>query len=107
MKTTIKKIAEQHIVESVVKNVTNNSKDEDLKDLCQDVYLTLMEKDEELIKSIYDREQITYYITRIVINNIKSRTSRFYYLYKKNKSEQTSLEDAAEKGQREKYDNEE
>lgn len=106
MKATIKKIAEQHIVESVVKNVTNNSKDEDLKDLCNDIYLELMEKPESVLSGIYERDQIQYYITRIVLNNVNSKTSRFYYKYRRWKLMKSEGE-IPESGEREQFDSEE
>ena len=105
MNRIVQKIANDNIVVSIINNVTKNSNDEDYKDLIQDIYLTLLEKDEEWLRGIYERGQIGYYITRIVTNNINSKTSRFYYLYKKNKSVETPIDDAnTEKGERADYD---
>lgn len=106
MKKIIEKIATEKIVESIIANVSKDVNDEDLADLAQDVYLTLMEKDEELLYGIYERGQINYYLTRIILNNINSKTSRFYYIYKKNKAKEIPIENAnTEKGEREPYDN--
>jgi hypothetical protein len=64
-----------------------------------------MEKGEDMLNGIYERGQINYYLTRIVLNNINSKTSRFYYTYKKNKAVTTPIEDAnTEKGERADYD---
>lgn len=105
MKKIIEKIATEKLVETIISNVAKNVTDEDLVDLAQDVYLTLMEKDEELLMGIYERGQMNYYLTRIVLNNINSKTSRFYYLYKKNKAKETSIDDAnTNQGEREPYD---
>lgn len=104
MNKIITQLANDKVVEEIVKNVAKDSTDEDLKDLCQDVYLTLMEKDEEWLTGIYERQQINYFITRIVMNNINSRTSRFFYMYKHNKIKETGIEDAITEGEREKYD---
>lgn len=93
MNKIIEILAKQHIVEDIVKNVAKDSRDEDLPDLCQDIYMTLMEKDEDWLIGIYERGQINYFITRLVMNNINSVTSRFYYLYKKNKLKQTSIDE--------------
>lgn len=93
------------MVEKIIANIAKNTTDEDLKDLANDIYLELLEKSEDLLVGIYERGQITYYITRIVINNINSKTSRFYYIYKKNKAVQSSIDDTyAEKGERADYD---
>ena len=96
MNKTVEAIAKEKVVEEIVGNVAKDSKDEDLKDLVQDVYMTLMEKDEDLLQSIYDRGQINYFITRLVMNNINSVTSRFYYMYKKHKLNNIPIDDYKE-----------
>lgn len=92
------------MVENIIANIAKNTTDEDLKDLANDIYLELLEKNEELLVGIYERGQMNYYITRIVINSINSKTSRFYYIYKKNKAVQSSIDDTIEKGERADYD---
>lgn len=92
------------MVESIIANIAKNTTDEDLRDLANDIYLELLEKSEDLLVGIYERGQMNYYITRIVINNINSKTSRFYYLYKKNNAIQSSIDDTIEKGERADYD---
>lgn len=105
MKKILEKIATERLVENIISNVTKNVNDEDLNDLAQDVYLTLMEKDEDLLMGIYERGQINYFLTRIILNNINSKTSRFYYIYKKNKAKEIPIEYANnDKGEREPYD---
>ena len=105
MNKLIDKIAKDRVVEGIIKNVAKDSKDEDLRDLANDIYLELLEKSEDCLLAIYERGQINYYITRIVLNNINSKTSRYYYIYKKNKSVTTPIDDAnAEKGERADYD---
>lgn len=105
MNKIVSKIAEERIVENIISNIYKNSNDEDLKDLSIDIYLELLEKDEDCLLGIYERGQINYYITRIVLNNINSKTSRYYYLYKKNKSVTTPIDESnTEKGERADYD---
>jgi hypothetical protein len=105
MNKLIEKIANEKIVEGIINNIAKDTSDEDLKDLANDIYLELLEKNEDCLLAIYDRGQIQYYLTRIVLNNINSKTSRFYYIYKKNKSVTTPIEDAnTEKGERADYD---
>ena len=96
MRSIIDKIAKDGVLDEIVNNVAKNVKDEDLKDLKQDIYITLLEKDEELLEKIYERGQINYLLTRIVVNNINSKTSRFYYLYKKNNQKNIPLDDLQE-----------
>lgn len=105
MKKIVEKIANEGMVEKIIKNIAINTNDEDLVDLSQDVYMTLLEKDQDWLEGIYERGQMNYFITRIVLNNINSKTSRFYYLYKKNKSVTTPLDESnTEKGERADYD---
>lgn len=92
----INKIAQDKMVETIVANVAKDTTDEDLTDLCQDIYLALMEKDEETIEDLYTKKQLNYYVTRMVINNIDSSTSRYFYNYKKNKLKQISMDDYKE-----------
>lgn len=89
MNTTVEKIVKEGILDQIIKNITKESSDEDLKDLKQDIYLTLLEKDEVLLAGIIERGQMPYYLTRIVLNNINSKTSRFYYKYKRHKNKET------------------
>lgn len=78
----IRKIAEEKTVEQIIQNISK--KDDDLlNDLAQDIYISLMEKSELLITKLYESNQIRFYITRIVINNIFSKNSPFYTKYKK------------------------
>lgn len=95
--SVIGKLAEEDVVGKIIRNIAKNSADPDLKDLEQDIYLQLMEKDEEMIENLYENGQLNYYITKIAINNIKSKTSRFYYTYKKNKAKNITLDEWNEK----------
>lgn len=92
----INKIAKDKMVETIVANVAKDTTDEDLTDLCQDIYLALMEKDEETIEDLYTKKQLNFFVTRMVINNIDSSTSRYFYNYKKNKLKQISMDDYKE-----------
>ena len=105
MKKVVELIVKEKILDQIINNIAKNAKDEDLNDLKQDIYLELLEKNEEWLFGIYERGQMNYYLTRIVLNNINSKTSRYYYLYKKNKSVTTPIEDAnTEEGERADYD---
>ena len=92
----IAEIAETNLLRTIINNVAKNSKDEDLKDLEQDLYLELLEKDEELIEYLYENDQLNFFLTKMVTNNINSKTSRFYYNYKKHKANQISIDEYKE-----------
>lgn len=83
MNEIIGKIASEKAVEKIIANVSKDTDDDTLKDLAQMIYVWLMEDDEDKIESMYQKNQLNYYITRMVINNLHSKNSRYYYLFKK------------------------
>lgn len=78
---TIKDLAKRKVVEKLIENTAKQSLkyNENLKDLSQDLYLGLLLRKEK-VESMPDNEQI-YYISRLAVNEIRSRHSRFYYRY--------------------------
>lgn len=78
----IKKLAEEKTIETIIKNVAKTD-DDTLQDLAQMLYLDLLEKKDETIITLYQEKKLQYFLTRMVINSINSKTSRYYYLYKK------------------------
>lgn len=70
-------IAKEQMVETIVSNIAKSS-DDLLNDLVQEIYLDLLQKDEDKIVKLYESNQIRYFITRIVINNIHSKNSPYW-----------------------------
>ena len=62
-------------------NVTNGNEDKD--DLLSFVIEELYNCDQEKIKDIIQKKQLTFYIARVMVNQYNSKTSRYYYKYKK------------------------
>lgn len=87
----IQELAENHIVEKMISKLADSSDIRlgFLKDLSQDIYLCLLEQ-QERIESIPTDEQLLY-IQRMVFNNLKSKTSRYYYRYKKYEEKKAEL----------------
>lgn len=79
----IQELAEKHIVEKMINKIADASDVRlgFLKDLAQDIYLGLLEQ-QERIENMTTEEQLLY-IQRMVFNNLKSKTSRYYYNYKR------------------------
>ena len=79
----IQEIAEKHIVEKMVSKLAdaNDIRLGFLKDLSQDIYLCLIEQ-QDRIEAMPTDEQLLY-IQRMCFNNLKSKTSRYYYNYKR------------------------
>ena len=70
-------IAKEKVVEQIVSNIAKSS-DDLLNDLVQEIYLDLLTKDEDKIIKLYETNQIRYFITRIVINNLHSKNSPYW-----------------------------
>ena len=79
----IHEIAEKHILEKMVSKLADASDIRlgFLKDLAQDIYVSLLEQ-QDRIEAMPTTEQLLY-IQRVVYNNLKSKTSRYYYNYKR------------------------
>ena len=75
----IREIAEKKIVEKLINKISPTAIAKE--DLIQDIYLSLLLK-EDKIKEISENE-IKYYITKVILNNIKSVTSPYYHTYVK------------------------
>ena len=70
-------IAKERLVEQIVSNIAKSS-DDLLNDLVQEIYLDLLEKDEDKIVKLYESNQIRFFITRMIINNLHSTNSPFW-----------------------------
>lgn len=79
----IDELAKGHVVEDIIANISKGSDDDTLKDLAQMIYVWLLESDDDKIESMYEKKQLNYYITRMAINNLHSKNSRYYYMFKK------------------------
>ena len=92
----IDEISKDKLVEEVVYNIGNKG-DEDLKDLIQDIYINLLEKEDNLIETLYNTNQLKYFIIRMVVNNIHSKNSPYYTKYKKDKINKVNIEELYDK----------
>lgn len=92
----IDEISKNKIVEEIVYNIGDKG-DEDLKDLIQDIYINLLEKEDNLIENLYSTNQLKYFIIRMVVNNIHSKNSPYYTKYKKDKINKVKIEELYDK----------
>lgn len=81
----IEAISKEDLVRKVVKSmrIAVGESDFDLDDLCQDIWLSLMGKPEDVLQTLWERGEFEYYIMRMAANNICSGTSPYYQIYKK------------------------
>lgn len=92
----IDEISKNKIVEEIVYNIGSKD-DEDLKDLVQDIYINLLEKEDSLIENLYSTNQLKFYIVKMVVNNIHSKNSPYYTKYKKDKINKVNIEELYDK----------
>lgn len=80
-KQVINILASNKVIEKLMKKYNFSSPYS--KDLCQDLYIELLNKDENLIVGLYERNEIEFYIRKMISNNVNSSTSPFYKNYEK------------------------
>lgn len=90
-------IARDHLVERIVNKLLSSSKNQfDCpEDLIQDLYLILLEKDDDLIVNLYEKGELAYYLLKIARNQLLSVNSKYYYTYIKFGAQSDELEKAA------------
>lgn len=62
------------------------------EDLIQDIYLLLLQKDDNLIINLYNKGEIGYYLLKIARNQLLSKNSPYYTKYIKFGSNSDELE---------------
>ena len=74
-------IHKEHWIENIIKkyNLDGSLKD----DFIQEMYLILLEYNEDKIVELYSKNQLKYFLIRICVNNYKSTTSPWYKKYMK------------------------
>ena len=90
-------IAREHLVERIVTKLLSSSKNpfDCPEDLIQDIYLLLLQKNDDLIVNLYNKEEIAYYLLRVVRNQLLSKNSKYYYTYIKLGAQSDDLTQAA------------
>ena len=79
----IEHIANGRMVESMVENIAHQALNDDLSDLCQMIYVLLLEYDEEKLQDLWEHNQIRFFLARIIVNQYRSSTSSFHYTFRK------------------------
>ena len=74
-------VAKEGWVEECIKTVSGGVWRSEYSDLVQDILMELL--DQEKVVSLFQKNQLRYYVMRIVRNNLQSCTSRFYYRYRR------------------------
>lgn len=77
----VEKLAKERVVETMLRNM--RIEDKYFDDLAQEIYLILLEYDQDKLTLIYNKKQINFFISRIIMNQAFSKNSPFYMNYKK------------------------
>lgn len=78
----IERLAADQTVEQMVENIVRRHITGDLKDLCQMIYLFLLEYDEAKLVDIWEKGAIGFFIVRIIKNQYCLPSSRFLRAYR-------------------------
>ena len=65
------------------------------EDLIQDIYLLLLQKDDDLIVNLYNKGELGYYLLKIAKNQLLSANSPYYQKYIRFQSHSDELDKAA------------
>lgn len=79
----IETLARERRVEALVENIAHHSLTADLKDLCQMVYLVLLEYDETKLLDLWENNQINFFLARVIVNQYRSSNSPFHYIFRR------------------------
>jgi hypothetical protein len=79
----VQEMASARMVEAMVQNIAHQSLSPDLKDLCQMIYLILLEYDEEKLQDLWLNNQMNFFIARIIVNQYRSSNSPFHTTFRK------------------------
>ena len=74
-------IARSKLIQECIKVVTGGVWRSEYDDLVQDILIEMLNQTK--IVDLYEKNQLRYYVMRIVRNNLQSATSRFYYRYRR------------------------
>lgn len=75
-------LAKQKKVEKFIQNTAKTSAPE-LDDLAQDIYVILLQMEEEKLVNLFNNNELDFWIARVILNQYFSNTSPFYTKYRK------------------------
>ena len=75
----VEQLARGRAVEAMVENIARSSLTPDLQDLCQMVYVILLEYEPEKIVDLERNGEMPFFVARVILNQYRSKNSPFYY----------------------------
>lgn len=93
----ITNIANVHLVERLVNRVQGGVFTEDSSDLCQYIYMTLFQMNNERLDSLYSTNKLRYFIAGIITRQVFSRNSQFYKYHNSWNQRKSQLDESYER----------
>ena len=92
----IDELSKNATVEKIVNKLVSSSKNrfDFPDDLIQDIYVLLLEKDEDLIVNLYNKGELGFYLLKVVRNQLLSKNSPYYTKYIKFRAYSDELDKA-------------
>ena len=79
----VEKLYKDGTVDRIIYKLLSSSKNpfDCPEDLIQDIYLLLLQKDDDLIVNLYNKDEIGFYLLKIAKNQLLSANSPYYQKY--------------------------
>lgn len=93
----VEKLYKDGTVDRIIYKLLSSSKNpfDCPEDLIQDIYLLLLQKDDDLIVNLYNKGELGYYLLKITRNQLLSKNSPYYTKYIRFKSQSDDISEAA------------
>ena len=87
-------LAKNRRVEDICERITHlPPQSADLKDLCQHIYMILLGYREDLLQDLAANDELDFLVVRLVLNNFRSKKSRYHYLFRVFRERSRPIED--------------
>ena len=86
------RLARERVVEQLVCNIARTRLSSELADLCQMVYLILLEYDEDKIVDLWEHGEIKFFLARIILNQFHSVKSPYHALFRRWQTRWTGMD---------------
>ena len=93
----IDELSRSNTVEKIIFKLLSCSKNpfDCPEDLIQDIYLLLLQKDDDLIVNLYNNGELGFYLLKIARNQLLSKNSPYYTKYIRFQSNSDDISEAA------------
>ena len=82
VREVVEEIARTKLIQECILVVTGGVWRSEYDDLVQDLLVEFLNQGKKIV-DLYEKNQLRYYVVRVVRNNLQSCTSRFFYRYRR------------------------